>query len=87
MYGFPLTIYILSWLFDYQNPLTRTEGHILSGIIGENIFFFHPLSIMMSMGLFLVFFGWQQIHGRSGQLVTEGIYAYIRHPHILEFYC
>lgn len=23
MYGFPLTIYILSWLVGYQNPLTH----------------------------------------------------------------
>jgi len=88
MYGFPLTIYILTWLFGYQNPLTHTAGHILAGVIGEDIFFyvFHPLSnIMMVAGTLLIFFGWKKIHESKGQLVTDGIYAYIRHPQYLGF--
>ena len=86
MYGFPLTIYILSWLFGYQNPLTHIEGHILSGLVGEGIFFnvFHPLSdIMMVAGALLVFFGWEKIHGGRSQLVTDGLYSFTRHPQYL----
>lgn len=86
MYGFPLTIYILSWLFGYQNPLTHIEGHILAGFIGENVFFsvFHPLSdIMMVAGALLIFFGWTRIHGGRGRLVTDGLYSFTRHPQYL----
>lgn len=86
MYGFPLTIYVLSWLFGYQNPLTHVEGHIFAGITGENVFFsvLHPLSsIMMATGILLAIYGWRQIHGSKGRLVMNGIYAYVRHPQYL----
>jgi len=88
MYGFPLTIFILTWLFNYQNPLTHEAGHIWAGIIGEHVFFtvFHPLSnLMMLFGAVLVIIGWRRIHGTKDQLVTNGIYAYIRHPQYLGF--
>lgn len=83
MYGFPLTIYVLSWLFGYQNPLTHVVGHILAGVFGENIFFsvFHPLSnIMMLASVLLIFFGWERIHNSKGGLVTDGLYSFVRHP-------
>src|SRR3972149_2468257 len=57
MYGFPLTIYFLSWAFSYQQPLTHVSGHILSTIIGDEVFFtfVHPLStLMMAAGIMLV---------------------------------
>src|SRR3989304_3446254 len=34
MYGFPLTIYVLSWLFGYQNPMTHVAGHIFASVVG-----------------------------------------------------
>ncbi|MDG7016646.1 MAG: isoprenylcysteine carboxylmethyltransferase family protein, partial [Nitrososphaerota archaeon] len=34
MYGFPLTIYILSWAIGYQNPLTHDAGHLLYPQLG-----------------------------------------------------
>ncbi|MEM2941784.1 MAG: methyltransferase domain-containing protein [Thermoproteota archaeon] len=86
MYGFPLTIYILTWFIGYKNPLTHVSGHILATIIGEYLFFtlIHPLSkIMMLVGIFLIIFGWSKIHRVNGELVTTGIYAYVRHPQYL----
>lgn len=88
MYGFPLTIYILSWLLGYQNPLTHISGHILAPIIGEDIFFalVHPISnIMILAGIILVVLGWQEIHSAQKELVTTGLYAYVRHPQYLGF--
>jgi len=88
MYGFPLTIYVLSWLLGYQNPLTHTSGHILAPIIGEDLFFMvvHPISnLLITMGVLLVVFGWRRIHGAHGELVTTGLYAYVRHPQYLGF--
>ena len=88
MYGFPLTIYALSWLVGYQNPLTHLSGHILASIVGENLFFavFHPLSdLMIAGGAFLVMLGWSTVHNAKGELVSTGLYAYIRHPQYLGF--
>jgi len=88
MYGFPLTIYVLSWLLGYQSPLTHTSGHILAPIIGEDLFFtfIHPLSsLLMVVGVLLVIFGWKEIYGAQSELVTTGLYAYVRHPQYLGF--
>lgn len=88
MYGFPLTIYVLSWVLGYQNPLTHLSGHILAGVLGENLFFLiiHPLSnVLMALGMLLVVFGWKQIHGSQSELVSTGVYAYVRHPQYLGF--
>jgi len=83
MYGFPLTIFILSWLVGYQNPLTHESGHLLypeSGMLSP----LHFLSILMIFGGFvLVAKGWSKIYYSNGSLVTEGIYAYVRHPQYL----
>lgn len=88
MYGFPLTIYILAWLFGYQNPLTHMSGHLLAGIVGEQAFFtfLHPISvIMMILGATFIIVGWRKIHASEGMLVTDGLYAFVRHPQYLGF--
>lgn len=83
MYGFPLTIYVLTWALGYQNPLTHETGHLLYpyishegiGIIGHGI-----TDLMIFAGLLLVSSGWRKIHASGGDLVTDGIYARMRHP-------
>jgi len=88
MYGFPLTIYMLSWLSGYRNPLTHVSGHILATVIGENLFFLviHPLSnLLIALGMLLVIFGWKKIYGAKNELVSTGLYAYVRHPQYLGF--
>lgn len=83
MYGFPLTIYVLSWLIGYQNPMTHEAGHLLypaEGMASP----FHFLSIlMMFTGIVLITSGWKRIHSAPDRLVTDGIYGYIRHPQYL----
>jgi protein-S-isoprenylcysteine O-methyltransferase Ste14 len=88
MYGFPLTLYIFTWLFGYNNIYTL--GHLLQGLIGENLFalIFHvvilPVSnIIMLIGILLIIFGWRKIFKAKGELVTTGIYGYVRHPQYL----
>jgi|Deesub1362B_J571_1020462.scaffolds.fasta_scaffold00040_62 protein-S-isoprenylcysteine O-methyltransferase Ste14 len=83
MYGFPLTIYILTAYFGYSNPLTHEAGHLLypeQGMMSP----FHILSNFMILGgIILIIAGWRKIHNAGGKLVTEGVYRHIRHPQYL----
>jgi protein-S-isoprenylcysteine O-methyltransferase Ste14 len=90
MYGLPLTSYVFSWLFGYKGIYTL--NYLLAVLIGENLFalvyhfFMLPLSsIVMLVGMLLVVFGWRRIHKAGNQLVTTGIYGYVRHPQYLGF--
>ncbi|MFA4935196.1 MAG: isoprenylcysteine carboxylmethyltransferase family protein [Candidatus Methanoperedens sp.] len=40
-------------------------------------------SVVIFLGLFLMSKGWSMIHASSGELVTGGIYRYVRHPQYL----
>lgn len=88
MYGFPLTIYLLSgWLGDAYpvlQPFSHKFGHLWVVVFGGS-----DLAWGIVMGLSLVFMllgytllskGWIQIHAARGGLVTNGIYAFARHP-------
>jgi protein-S-isoprenylcysteine O-methyltransferase Ste14 len=90
MYGFPLTMYILTWLFGSTFP--GCLWYPLAILIGEDLFvsvflgFILPVSnIIVLMGIFLIIFGWRKIYKAKGQLVTTGIYGHVRHPQYLGF--
>lgn len=88
MYGFPLTIFMLtSWLGDAYpalNPFSHKLGHLWVVVFGGSTVawaFVMGLSLVfMLLGYTLLSKGWTQIHASRGKLVTDGIYAYARHP-------
>ncbi len=96
MYGFPLTIYLLSgWLqsrFPNVDWFSHDAGHLLEMIFGwrANPHFgpFHLLSFALIGGGFaLISAGWKALYGaqRQHRLVTTGLYAYVRHPQYVGF--
>jgi protein-S-isoprenylcysteine O-methyltransferase Ste14 len=96
MYGFPLTIYLLSgWLaskFPGVDFLSHDAGHLLEVMFGwrTNPHFgpFHLLSSLFIFGGFILLStAWRVLYGaqRSHHLATSGIYARIRHPQYVGF--
>lgn len=96
MYGFPLTIYLLSGWLQTSYPsidwFSHDAGHLLEELFGwrANPHFgpFHILSNILIMGGFiLVASAWNVLHRaqRQGVLATTGPYAHIRHPQYVGF--
>ncbi len=75
MFGLPLVIFIFSPFFDYPELVwwTRRTFGSFGMIAGTWLTLF---------GLLLIVIGWRKIHGAQ-KLVTDGIYAYLRHPQYL----
>ncbi len=96
MYGFPLTIYLLSgWLqtrYPEINWLSHDAGHLLEELFGwrANPHFgpFHLLSFaFIGGGFVLISAGWKALYEaqRRRVLATNGAYAYVRHPQYVGF--
>ncbi|MBI5612216.1 MAG: isoprenylcysteine carboxylmethyltransferase family protein [Gammaproteobacteria bacterium] len=96
MYGFPLTIYLLSgWLqsrYPNVNWLTHDAGHLLEMLFGwkANPHFgpFHLLSFaLIGGGFWLLAAAWKVLYAaqQAHVLAAAGPYARIRHPQYLAF--
>ena len=96
MYGFPLTIYLLSgWLssrFPGVDWMSHDAGHLLETMIGwrVNPHFgpFHMLSfILIGGGFWLLSASWLVLYHaqRAHRLASTGPYARIRHPQYAGF--
>lgn len=96
MYGYPLTIFVLSgWLaeqFPQIDWLAHDSGHLLEMMFGweANPHFgpFHIASnILIIGGFILIASAWKVLHAaqREGRLSTEGLYQRMRHPQYLGF--
>lgn len=96
MYGFPLTIYLLSGWLAQQFPgvdfMAHDSGHLLEVMFGwrANPHFgpFHILSVGFIVGGFwLLAAAWRVLHAAqaSGRLATSGPYARMRHPQYVAF--
>lgn len=88
MFGFPLTIYILTSIlgnrYPVLDPFTHLNGHLWVAFAGGSQIVYsilHPLSnILIFSGIAIIGIGWKGIHGGNGELITEGIYKHVRHP-------
>jgi Cu+-exporting ATPase len=96
MYGFPLTIYLLSGWLGRQFPgidfWSHDAGHLLEMMFGwrVNPHFgpFHILSYVLIFGGFwLLAASWHRLYSaqRDHRLATDGPYAHVRHPQYLAF--
>lgn len=91
MYGFPLTIYLLSGWLQSRYPgvdwFAHDSGHLLEMLFGwrANPHFgpFHLLSMAFIVGgFFLLSSAWKVLYRaqRAHRLATTGPYARVRHP-------
>ncbi len=90
MYGLPLTIYFLTQWFGASypvlNPFSHAHGHLWLVWLGladsaAAMSVLHLLSNgIIILGFYLLYQGWKLIYHSDGRLVTEGIYARLRHP-------
>lgn len=96
MYGFPLTIYLLSGWLQSAYPgvdwFSHDAGHLPEMLFGwrVNPHFgpFHLLSfVLIGGGFWLLSAAWQVLYQaqREGRLATTGPYAHVRHPQYLGF--
>lgn len=96
MYGFPLTIFVLSgWLQSHYPGIdwfAHDSGHLLEMLFGwkANPHFgpFHVLSMVFIFGGFwLISVGWRELYQaqRERRLATGGVYRYLRHPQYVGF--
>jgi methanethiol S-methyltransferase len=96
MYGFPLSIYLLSGWLQSRYPgidwLSHDSGHLLEMMVGwrANPHFgpFHLLSFaLIGGGFVLTAAAWRILYEaqKSGTLATTGPYDYVRHPQYVGF--
>ena len=96
MYGFPLTIYLLSGWLQTRYPgldiLSHNSGHLWSTLLGEkgdpHFGILHIASyIALAAGFILLSNAWHVLYRaqRNHTLAVTGPYAHLRHPQYLAF--
>ena len=96
MYGFPLSIYLMSGWLQTKYPsldlMSHNTGHLWSTLLGEkgdpHFGVLHIASyIFLGSGFWLLSSAWNVLYNaqRRHQLATAGPYARIRHPQYVAF--
>ena len=96
MYGFPLSIYLMSGWLQTKYPnldlMSHNSGHLWSTLLGEKGDpHFGPLHIVsyvfLGLGFYLLSSAWNVLYHaqRRNALATTGHYARIRHPQYVAF--
>lgn len=87
MYGFPLTIYLLTAALGsapFPDPFAHSSGNLIASLLGlgegwSGLFMLLG-GLMIVLAVVLVASAWRRIHAADGELVTEGPYNVVRHP-------
>lgn len=96
MYGFPLTIYLLSgWLasrYPGVDLYSHRAGHLWETVLGwQGNPHWNPVHLasngLIAGGLLLLSAAWPVLHAaqKRGDPATSGVYAWIRHPQYAAF--
>lgn len=96
MYGFPLTIYLLSGWLGARYPgvdlLSHQSGHLWQVVFGwrgdPHLNPVHLIGNALIFGGFvLIGEAWAVLHKaqRAGEIATTGLYAHVRHPQYVGF--
>jgi protein-S-isoprenylcysteine O-methyltransferase Ste14 len=96
MYGFPLTIYLMSGWLQTKYPsldlMSHNSGHLWSTLLGEkgdpHFGVLHIASYaFLGLGFYLLSSAWNVLYEaqRASRLATTGPYARIRHPQYVAF--
>ncbi|MCQ3972072.1 MAG: isoprenylcysteine carboxylmethyltransferase family protein [Anaerolineae bacterium] len=96
MYGFPLTLYLLSgWLMSRYpglDLLAHNSGHLWQTLFGwqgdPHLDLLHLLSnLVIAVGFIVLSAAWKVLYQaqREHQLATTGLYAHLRHPQYVGF--
>ena len=96
MYGFPLTIYLMSGWLQTKYPgldlMSHDTGHLWSTLLGEkgdpHFGVLHIASyVFLGLGFYLLSAAWNVLYHaqRANRLATAGPYARIRHPQYVAF--
>jgi protein-S-isoprenylcysteine O-methyltransferase Ste14 len=86
MYGFPLTIYLLSGWLGLDIPWLHQKGHLWASLFGWGdggaILEMLMGYTLVLIGISLLVEGWRQVYlaTKAGRLATGGLYAVVRHP-------
>ena len=86
MYGFPLTIYLLSSFIGIKIPLTHEGGHLFGDLLtyfglGNGwLIVMITSNILIAIGLLLIMEEWSKVYYSKGKFITTGIYSKMRHP-------
>jgi protein-S-isoprenylcysteine O-methyltransferase Ste14 len=96
MYGFPLTIFLLTGWLQSRAPgldvFSHEAGHLWNTVLGiqgdAHFNWIHILSnLLLLAGFWTLASAWPVLYRaqRAGQLATGGVYARVRHPQYVGF--
>lgn len=88
MYGFPLSVFVLTSVlgsrYPVTNPFSHANGNLWAVFLGGSEVISAVLmlvgGIAMFVGLVVMGKAWKQIHAARGELVAQGLYQRMRHP-------